>query len=297
MTIRQLSVEDVVLDDDPSFAARVLDHATRAPLPCAPGTDLEVHAMIGRDYVLPWLCAIKTFLSFSELACHVVVHSDGSLGPHDQELLETQVPGCEVLELDVARCRRENAGRPYSCRFAADNVFGRRLFGILNAAETERVLILDSDVLFFRRPSQIVEWSNGASSTTYYNGDSGYDDSILFDERDFEVFGSRKIYSFNAGLVCTSRRLFDADLIEAALERLYASYDDRHAWVFDQSVLALLVSRGPSAVLPATYDFDNEFTDKEHPPLNELTSKHYSGSDKRRFFGEGVRYLIETGRF
>src|SRR5436305_5219217 len=62
------------------------------PLACDPAAPCELHTMLGaRDRML-YLPAVKSFLRFYPKVA-VVVHSDGSLGAGDGDLLRRHVPG------------------------------------------------------------------------------------------------------------------------------------------------------------------------------------------------------------
>lgn len=115
-----------------------------------------------------------------------------------------------------------------------------------------RFIVLDSDVIFFRRPEEILAWVDGGADTYHYNEDTKEKFCI---PREFleQGLGLAMWPRFNSGLVLVPKHAMSLDLSE----RLLAAFEEtaHHPQFFEQTLYALMGSawnRGGS--LPATYE-------------------------------------------
>lgn len=256
----------------------------------------SVHTLLCHRDLPYYLFAIATFLTFSELPCTVFVYDDGSLTAEDVQILRERVKGIRLVAWEETRHQSRPDRYPWCARFVDDHVLAKRLLAVHAHARTERIVILDADVLFFRTPREIVRWAEGGMTATLFNKDASDDASVNFTEKEFRRFGSKKIRRFNAGLVCTHRCLLDLELVERTLEYAYRAgphiYRD---WTMEQTVMAVLIGRGTSQPLSDRYSFVND-SSRVEPDVSRLVCRHYSQFARSRFFTEGVRYLAEAGR-
>jgi len=131
------------------------------PLPTGRDVEISVRMLVNsvRLYESAW--AVYSFLVFSGLRPRVVFHNDGSLSAIHIAFLQQRFPGCEVVQRAEAdpivsawlskRCFA-------NCLRLRDSlVFAKKLFDVCILANEERLVLLDSDVLFYQQPSELME--------------------------------------------------------------------------------------------------------------------------------------------
>lgn len=115
-----------------------------------------------------------------------------------------------------------------------------------------RFIVLDSDVIFFRRPAEIVAWAESGADTCHYNEDTKEKFCI---PRPFiqERLGVDMWPRFNSGLVLMPAEAVSLD----AAERLVEAFEENahHPQFFEQTLYGLMGSIwGRGGHLPATYE-------------------------------------------
>ncbi|MBW2984749.1 hypothetical protein KY361_06535 [Candidatus Woesearchaeota archaeon] len=274
----------------------IIIKSTEKPVKSYFDSNLSVHTLLCSKHVPFYLYSIKTFLEFSGLRCRVFVYDDGTLTEDDQALIKKAVKNVKIMSLKDNKIPNKLNRHPNCLNFFKKNIFGKRLFGIYFSAKTDKIIILDSDVLFFKKPKEIINWAKSKKRYTLFNKDLGKDGSIIFNKEDFKRFGIKKIDYFNAGLVCTHRSFIDLGSAERIIEYMHKYKKDAlyWKWTSEQTALAVLISRFENKALPDTYFFCAD--DISGRNIQDFVSKHYSQFARNYFFTEGVRYLIESNK-
>jgi hypothetical protein len=134
------------------------------PTPCDPVAACTIHTMLGQAELLMYLVAIKSFLRFGP-AARVAAHSDGSLTGVDENYLRVHVPGIRVVTAKEADERAKNELNPFLSEWRARDASWRRVIDTELWCETPRRMIIDSDILTFRRPDAVLDWIAGGGGT------------------------------------------------------------------------------------------------------------------------------------
>jgi hypothetical protein len=129
------------------------------PTACDPEAACAVHTMLSARDIPLYLAAIKSFLRFYPSVA-VVVHSDGSLSTPDEVVLCRHVPGCKVISTSEADARAHDRLAPDSLlsQWRARDASYRRVIDTELWASTPKRIIMDSDMLALRSPSEIIDW-------------------------------------------------------------------------------------------------------------------------------------------
>jgi len=214
------------------MARYYLSEAMRLPpLEFAPeGFDAEVHMMIGRCDLPRALSTLHTFCHHSGLARRlgITFHLDGTVRKGDIARIERRVHGARFTDYPAAEealdpvfqerpCCRQNYYRDISCM--------PKLFHVAAFARSDRTILLDSDVVFWGRPTEMVDWVDNPGAPPRYLI-SGPPDHIPSTEG-AQAFtdlcdclaarhGSLQIrhYFFNSGLLMFDVKRMSFDLIE-----------------------------------------------------------------------------------
>jgi hypothetical protein len=198
---------------------------------CNPAAQVEVHTLTAHHHVNMYLTAIKSLLRYHDDIA-VVVHDDGSLDAGDGGRLRDHVPGIRLIDRATADAEMDAVlvGRPHSRRLRQRVVNALELFDNILLARTDRLVNLNSDVLFLDEPRELCAWI------------AGPDPSILgvYEERPAQQkeFLAARACPFpphvTTALACLPKHVYDADFVEEVLSRVEGD------WFTAQNVYPLL---------------------------------------------------------
>src|SRR5262249_24811945 len=115
------------------------------------------------------LLAIKSLLRFAEGQLAVTVLDDGSLSSADRRFVEAHVEGVRFIAAHRPDASVDPlAGRPrlIELRDTGFVFFPKLVFPRLYA-RARKVILLDSDAVFFRRPEQLLGWMGHGTGALY----------------------------------------------------------------------------------------------------------------------------------
>ncbi len=112
--------------------------------------------------VLMYLVAIKSFLTFYRDVA-VMVFDDGTLTRADRRLLEQHIQGIGLYALP-------GPDDPLDRHVASDRNVGK-LQGVLRYARTHKILLMDSDVIFLKEPTEVLRWIVEGTAVRWYAQD------------------------------------------------------------------------------------------------------------------------------
>lgn len=255
--------------------------------------DFEIHMLLGHRHVGMTLWAVKSFLHACVRQFAVVLHEDGSLTPDDVGILEQHLHGVRIVRKSTADAEMDEKLRPfpnchdyrYANKLHSDHrnagynmhIFAVRLFDFNFYSQATKRMFLDADILFFRRPDEILQWiDDPATAHSLYSVETYIPNHDWLGRMVFEP----KEPTLNAGLICLhGPSAYDI----ALLDEWIGNNKDRMdlAPTFEQSAYRYLITRQPGlgAPLPAHYPFN--YTDAS------VTATH---------FGIKVRFFENTNR-
>jgi len=270
------------------------------PIPCGDTRGYEVHILTcERDRTMAFW-ALKSFYYHLGERPPLVVHDDGSLSEESFRLFDGHFPGCTVIRADRAdadsRLRESLKSSPLCelWRFRCDFQLAKKLFDFPCFATEPFIVGIDSDILFFRKPLEILEWSRASAPFMSSDYQEAYEFDAMLVRRagqDFDL-----VPRLNTGLFGLRGEAFDFTLVETLLEaRVDASparrFEFWKGWL-EQTMLACLFSRsGGGRVLDLTrYQISSMLIS------DDTISQHFVNDGSRSaFFHWGLRRLDETG--
>jgi hypothetical protein len=261
------------------------------PVPCGDTRGYEVHILTcERDRTMAFW-ALKSFYHHLGERPPLVVHDDGSLTEESVRLLYDHFPGCTVIRADRAdedsRLRESLKYLPLCelWRFQCDFQLAKKLFDFPCLSTEPFIVGIDSDILFFRKPVEILECAR--VSAPFMSSD--YQEAYEFDAPEL-------IPRLNSGLFGLRRDDFDFRLVETLLEaRVDASPAHRFqfwkGWL-EQTLLACLFSRsvGRRVLDLSRYQISSMLIS------DQTISQHFVNDGSRSaFYSWGLRRLDEAG--
>jgi hypothetical protein len=144
--------------------------------------------------------------------------------------------------------------------------------------------MLDSDVLFFNHPHEIMQWAMNPAMECWFNEDV-VERSLMTPDHARTDLGVKLWRKVNTGLGLMVREAIELEFCERALGETSIFKGDIAR--IEQTLFALCASRyGKGGLLPPTY----EVTLNKEASENAI-SRHYAGPVRDRFYGEGMDRL------
>jgi hypothetical protein len=255
-------------------------------------TPIEVHVLCyQRDYLCA-LWALKSFYHFARVTYPVVIHLQGDFPHRATARLRHHFPVARVLPQREADgimepwLRTRGLERVRAARQRTP--FMLKLTDFPVCSESTHLLALDSDVVFFRFPEELLIAAGTPTSVTLFQRDpeSTYN---ISEERALFDLGIRLAPRVNTGIT-----VFPRDSLDLARCEEYLCHPDvaRPTGWIEQTLHALCASeRGRVAFLPDTYLISLE----AGVALESLVARHYAGPSRPLLTSEGMQELVRTG--
>lgn len=251
-----------------------------------PEMPLEVHMLVGARTWLMALWAARSYQLSTGFLWHFVFQDDGTLTQRQIEGLNNLFPLSVVLSRSSVDVKMESLLMKWpSCLKARQkHIMFMKMFDPLFYSEADRFILLDSDVLFFAPPQEILDWSVGERPRFLFNSDTKNSYSIPTNVLE-NYFGVKILDHVNAGLALIPRAGVNLDMVEEYLVR-FEKQSVHDLWL-EQTAYALLASKwgGGAALLPDTYEISFGAERQKG-----CVARHYVGTHDSRphFFREGV---------
>lgn len=248
-----------------------------------------VHVLTGaKDWQLSaWMLA--SFLQFTEQTWKLYIHDDGTLPEKARAGLKKLFPGARIIGRDEADTEMDKvlAPLPFCHDYRNKHPLALKIFDMAHFSDAPRFLVLDSDVLFFTHPREIIDWADGHEESCWFNEDVA-EGSLISIDHAWDDLGVKLWERVNSGLCLIAKRAIDFEFCERALGE--TSILKGHIWRVEQTLFALCASRhGKGGLLPKSYEVTlakNASTD--------CIARHYVGAVRDRFYGEGLARLHGT---
>jgi len=250
----------------------------------------EIHVLTSNDDWLNLLWTLKTFYHFSGCRYALCIHDDGTLTPTVCGRLQTAFPKARIIRRSESdqRLAPMLAKYPRSREFRALNKLALKVFDFHAYLESDRLFLLDSDILFFAAPTTLLAVvSDPATTYNTLNKDWRHGYSIETDQvqalLDFTLPPL-----INAGLGLLHRGSVPFDWVEEFLV-LPGIMSQSHQ--IEQTLTALCSARFGYRMLPEEYDV------YIGPRRAGALSRHYTGPIRHMMYDEGIRDLVRNGFF
>jgi hypothetical protein len=245
----------------------------------------EIHVFTCAGDWLNLIWALKSFYHYSQRSYALCIHDDGTLKDSDRETLRHHFPHARLIDRPSADAKvlAELQNYPRCSEFRKSNQLAPKVFDFASYLESDRMLLLDSDILFFAEPIELLQRiEDPAYLLNTVNGDtaSAYtiDPNIVKEQLGFDV-----IDRFNSGLGLIHKASMRLDWIE---EFLTLPDIIGHFWRVEQTLYTLFSSRFGAELLPPPYSVHLE------GDINGSSCRHYVGKIRHLMYDEGIRQLM-----
>jgi hypothetical protein len=246
----------------------------------------EIHVLTSSGDWLNLLWALKSFYARSGRHYALCIHDDGTLDAFAQDALKLAFPNARLISRREADARVEPrlAACPRSQALRATNTLALKVFDFPAFLEAERMMILDSDVLFFSEPHALLTALETSPRNTL-NRDWRYGYTIDLAAVS-PMLGFELPSLINSGLGLLHRASMRLDWIE---EFLGLPGILSHPHQIEQTLIALCSAKFGFDMLPEEYDVHTG------PRRPRIPCRHYTGPIRHLMYAEGMRTLRAEG--
>lgn len=258
-----------------------------APIVGTTDPTCEIHVLTSRQDWLNLVWTLKSFYLASARRYALCIHDDGTLDATAIGCLAAHFPNARLIprtdaDQDVPPTLESH---PRCAALRRTNHLSPKLFDFRHYLRSERILLLDSDVLFFSEP---VELLRRAENRDYRKNSVNADVASAYTvtpEAAREI-GVDLVERFNSGLGLVHRDSLRLDWLE---EFLGLPGVLGHFWRIEQTLFALCSSRYGVELLP------DEYAVRLSVGSEELPVRHYVGAVRHLMYREGIRRLVRDG--
>ncbi len=249
------------------------------------GQPVSLHMVLSRSGLLMGQLTLRSLEFHSGHTWAPVLHDDGSLTDADVAELETNFPDARVIrrsEADAA-LGESLAGYPLCRENRLKHPWFLKVFDTRHFAPDDRYIVIDSDIVFFRRPGFVLDWMCSRPDTFWFMEDTK--EKYSSDRAGLESAMGFPIWErVNSGLDLMVRPAVDLALAETFLARCAPLAREFH--FLEQTFFAVAGSAwGKGGKLPPEYEIS--WTNFRRP---NAVCRHYVGPFKNdALFVEGAR--------
>ena len=251
---------------------------------------VEIHVLVSHDDLLNLLWTLKSFYHYSQRGIPAVIHDDGTLTAADVEILRRHFPESRVISASESASTVGAAliSYPRCAKYRGLHSLARKVFDFGTYFRGQRLVLLDSDLLFFDRPDELLAQIDGERPVhNVFNAGQNVMLNVSADEAR-QRFGIELVERINSGLAVLRPEVFNFDWMEEFLgsESIWAG----HVWRIEQTLLALAASRDGVALLP-----EREYRVSLAEGTDDCVVKHYVGVVRHLMYREGMARLVREG--
>lgn len=240
------------------------------PMPCNPHAATGLHTAVPHRYLLAYLVALKSFLRYCPDVA-VYAHEDGSLTEADKDLIRAHVPGAVVVDRSAANERfAREVPSPLLDKVRRSYTSYIKLFDPTLVSDRERIILVDTDTLFLRRPQEIIDWTVDGTTPWYHRQPLGSNINPRGDKTKLQSVHIQALVrqnlddinrelgtayvmptGFNSGFIGYRNGVVDFGKLERHFQLLYDRFSDRiFKWGAEQTTHALLLGEQGATALP-----------------------------------------------
>lgn len=263
-----------------------------APIATTDDPAAEAHVLTTRHDWLNLIWTLKSFYANSPVRYRLCIHEDGDVPPEGLDALAKHFPQARIIrraQADAAVLPRLEATFPRCHALRTTNKLALKVFDFAHYLEADRMILLDSDLIFFRAPQVLLD---RVADPNYLLNTLNRDLSSAYTVEPADVqarLGFHLHERINSGFGLLHRPSLDFQHFEEFLDLPGIV---GHFWRIEQTLLALASSRHGYEHLPEDYDVDITRTQTAQSPQ---PMRHYIGRIRHLMFLEGMRLLVNDG--
>lgn len=250
-----------------------------------------VHIMTGRKFWYQTLFCLHSFARAAHVTVYAELYDDGTIDAECIRLLERLGPRVRLHPVGEMRERVESllpVERFPSLRDRWDRYPNIRKLIDVHLGRSDWKLVLDSDLLFFRRPQALLDWLARPDRPLHAvdcQESYGYTQQLM--ER---LAGAPIPSRVNVGICALRSDALDWEMLESWCSQLIAR--EKTHYYLEQALVAMLMAREPERVVLSEADYRTK-PDEEEARAPRAVMHHYVAESKRWYFRHGWRRVLD----
>jgi hypothetical protein len=210
-----------------------------------PYSNTILYTLLDKKNYCAYLIAAKSFLQYYN-KLRVVVQSDGSLDNPSKKHLREHIAGIEIYERDdtldfVSKNTDAEVLDSLPDLSRCHLLLPFKLLNVIYRFKGQKVILMDSDLVFLREPTFIIDWIKDGKGYSFYS-DGGSLLAETFHKIGFE-FPKVDVADFNSGIAGFRIELDAHDIIQ--IVRSIRAFDEALFlnWEIEQAIWSVLFNR------------------------------------------------------
>ncbi len=253
----------------------------------------SVHLLTGRRFWEQTTFCLHSLARNSPVNLHAEIYDDGTLGPEEKSILGQLGAGIRIHPISEIRDQLERhlpAARFPWLRERWQNYPNIRKLIDPHLGSTGWKLVLDSDLLFFRRPDALLTWLDAPDRPLHA---VDIEESYGYPRPLMESLARAPIAPLvNVGLCGLRSEELDWERIEHWCVQLHEN--QRPSYYLEQALVAMLVAGCPCAVLPAADYVTCPAGSEAREP--RAVMHHYVAHSKRWYFQQHWQRFVPASK-
>jgi hypothetical protein len=257
-------------------------NATKTP------EDVPVCMLTGEKDLRCALWTLASWFHFTQRNWRVIVHDDGSLRCDQVAMLKRLWPDIVIRWRSEADDTMQSVMEhfPSARCYRGSHVLALKAFDIPLLSASGPFILLDSDLLFFSEPREILDWVDARDGSCWFNEDVA-EANCLTDADIFRKYGFHLWPRVNSGLCLLQPSALNLGEMDRWLDENQALQNSEALWRVEQTLLAMAASKaGKGGLLPRSYEVS-----LDRRASRDCVMRHYVGAVREHFFGEGIAKL------
>ncbi len=257
-------------------------------------TEISIHTLICSSHVEMLVCSQRSLYGVSDFgSAPLLLHDDGSLTDAEASFLVDMLPNAKVIRRREAdeKARKVLPANSVMLKFRDAQVMALKLVDVRLWARGQRTCYIDSDILFFESPEELIQSTHPGANRNLFNRD--IDDAYVQPPEVIEkAVGVAPAPRVNAGLWSLNTSVIDLERVEDWLANpVFARRPFNYR--LEQTLISMLASISPQGCEYFSPEYD---VDLFKSPA-DCCVKHYAGPIRHGFELEGITHLLTNTDF
>lgn len=249
--------------------------------------DLELHTICNKKdlWMLVWM--LRSFLTLSKLRPVIVITDDGTLDKATEKLIQSKFSNVKIMFKDettkrimampdvpeiIKKARRE-------CHFFLDKLINPVVF-----SKAKKIIITDTDILFYKFPTEVVDFVNGRTNydaLVQRQGKGEVEFDLMMDDFYMEKY---KLKESNVSFMNGGYLMIDKEKVGMNQLTEFFSHTRRPLsdYFIEMAGWACILGQSNFAFLPPERYAIKGFLN------NEMVMKHYTSPRRYEMFAYGI---------
>lgn len=254
------------------FRAGVLERPVTNP-------DLSMHMLTShRDMLIACWSLASLYKNWQAIG-NLTIHNDGTLTARDKKILSKLFPSARIVNVRdfFDKFRNQLSAYPVLEKFRLEypKFQSKKLLDVYFESQGDIILYLDSDLLWFRNPEEVMEAiNNGVRGKSLMMGNMKGNEAYVTMKDGTRI--SKEVASCNSGIVFFRKEDYDLEAVSDYVN----SMDYMHSLFTDQACFGTVLPN--VSILPLNkYFIKGELKD-------DTVMRHYTGPSREKFFFYGL---------